>query len=136
MKPILPEEISGLIDGMLDPARVAEIVAAMEHDLELKQQYERMLAAHQEITTYAGRLTHRLQVASANHLGSTAAKLTFEPRGLVAATLALLLVRLFCKLASLPASLAFESLALVLVICAASVWLMSISDREAAKQFG
>jgi anti-sigma factor RsiW len=136
MKPIQPEEVSGLIDGVLDPARASEIRSAIEHDPELKQQYERMLVVHQDIRTYAGRLTNRLQVALANRSDSAVAKPARTPHGIVAATLAMLLVRMFCKLASPLASIAVESLALVLVIGAASVWLMRFSDRHAAREFG
>ena len=96
--------------------RASEIRSAIEHDPELKQQYERMLVVHQDIRTYAGRLTNRLQVALANCSGSAVAKPALMPHGIAAATLAMLLVRLFCKLASPLASIAAESLALVLVL--------------------
>lgn len=133
MKPVLPEELSGLIDGMLDPVRAAEVRSAIEHDPQLRQQYETLLAAHQEMTTYAGRLTHRLQVAAANHSNRTAAKFVLDPSGIIVATLAMLLVRLFCKLASLPASLVVESLAFLVMMGTVSIWLMHVSDQEATQ---
>jgi hypothetical protein len=136
MKPVLPEEISGLIDGVLEPARASEIRAAIELDSELKQQYGQMLGVHRDITAHAGRLQHRLQVAVANRPGAAVAMPMHELRGIVVATLAMLLVRLFCKLASPPASIALESLALALVIGAASVWLLRLSDRDMARGLG
>jgi hypothetical protein len=136
MKPIQQEEISGLIDGVLDLARASEIRSAIEHDPELKQQYERMLVVHQDIRIYAGRLTNRLQVALSNRSGSAMAKPALMPQGIATLTLAMLLVRLFCKLATPLASIAVESLALVLVIGVTSLWLMCFSDRDAARELG
>jgi hypothetical protein len=115
---------------------VQEVRSAIDHDSELKKQHERLLAVHQDIATYAGRLTHRLQIAQANNARSAAANRAIEPRGIVVATLAMVLVRLFCKLAPPAASVAVESLALALVIGAASFWLMRVSDRSALRELG
>jgi anti-sigma factor RsiW len=131
MNPILPEELSGLIDGALEPARAAEIHAALEHDAALKQEYERMLAVHHDMTAYAVRLTHRLQIPAVNR--PVAALPMFDLRGIALAALAMLLVRLFCKLAPPLASVAVESLTLAMVIGAACVWLLRVSDRDAAQ---
>jgi len=131
MKPIQPEEISGLIDGELSAERAAEVRAAIEEQPELRSEFMRFQATGQDLTRFAGQAAFRLRAAS--QAQSSEATIEHADWKLVAmAAGVMLVVRIVAKAAAPEIGIAFEVAALAAVAVGFSAWLVRISDRGAA----
>ena len=119
-RPIEEHEISALIDGQLEPQRVAEVRSAIEQNAALRAEYERLLADDRTWTAAA----RTAQFIPAVHLG-TVSPPSIGGRVWVAAVLIMALGgRLLPKV--LPMDLAAAMLVhglLLVAIVTAVVWI-------------
>lgn len=126
MNPILPEELTGLIDGELSSERASEVDRAIQTNPELRLAYEQLLRAHGRLTAYAQDAT---QPSPA--LAAPSAARGWELSLLVRCAGAVMLcVRIVCKTMPTSLSVGLGTLMLAIVAGGLTLWLIQKSDAE------
>jgi anti-sigma factor RsiW len=122
MKPLLPEELSALMDGELDAVRAREVESQIVADPQLRAEYERLVAADarwRAAASTAG-FTPAVRLPAAAAGPASAALQT-------ALVVVLIAVRMTPKLLeSLPLGLGLHAVALAVLL--AALWRIALAD--------
>lgn len=133
-KPVDATELSGLLDGELDPVRTAEVQAALEHDPLLRSQYDQLVQAHRHWMTAASSARFRPEEL-ATTFGAPSYVSWVSVAVLVIACL-ISRVGLLLRPVELPVSLTIHALLLVLVLGVVIGFLQTGSRKAAPRETG